>query len=226
MSLTLIIGNKNYSSWSLRPWIAMKVAGISFDEHVVPLYEPGSREEILRHSPAGQVPILIDGVATIWETIAILEHLAERYPAAHLWPEDTAIRAHARSIAAEMHAGFQALRKACPMNMWLPPKQRPIPEEATENVRRINAIWFDCLARYGGPFLFGAGFGAADAMYAPIVARFNSYGILESPKCHRYMDAVMALTPWQEWTDAALKEKWVMRDNEPDWPLVRGKKVG
>ena len=226
MPLTLIIGNKNYSSWSFRPWIALKAAGIPFKEHLIPLYEPGSREEILRHSPAGKVPVLIDGVATVWESIAILDYLAERYPAAHLWPDDAATRAHARSIAAEMHAGFQPLRKACPMNMWLPPKQRTIPDDAAENVRRINAIWFDCLSRYGGPFLFGAGFGAADAMYAPIVARFNSYGILVSPKCHRYMDAVMALPAWQEWTDAALKEKWIMRGNEPDWPLVRGKKVG
>jgi glutathione S-transferase len=224
MPLTLVIGNKNYSSWSFRPWIAMKAAGILFEERVIPLYEPGSREQVLRYSPAGKVPILLDGDTAIWETTAILEYVAERFPKAELWPRETSARAHARSVAAEMHAGFQALRKACPMNMWLPPKARPQAEEVIENVRRINAIWWDCLQRYGGPFLFGA-FGAADAMYAPVVSRFHSYGILVSPKCHAYMDAVMALPAWREWEDAAMKEPWVMRNNEPDWPLVRGVKV-
>src|SRR3974377_1910869 len=124
MSLTLVIGNKNYSSWSFRPWIAMKVAGIPFEERVIPLYEAGSREEILRYSSTGKVPVLLDGENAIWETIAILEYLAERFPKAELWPREAYARAHARAVAAEMHAGFQALRKACPMNMWLPPKQR------------------------------------------------------------------------------------------------------
>jgi len=224
MSLTLVIGNKNYSSWSFRPWIAMKVADIPFEERVIPLYEPGSREEILRYSSAGKVPVLLDGENAIWETIAILEYLAERFPKAELWPREAYARAHARAVAAEMHAGFQALRKACPMNMWLPRKQRPQNEEVIENVRRIGAIWWDCLQRYGGPFLFGA-FGAADAMYAPVVSRLHTYGILVAPKCHAYMDAVMALPAWHEWCDAALKETWIMRHNEPDWPLVRGAKV-
>jgi len=224
MSLTLVIGNKNYSSWSFRPWIAMKVAGIPFEERVISLYEPGSREEILRYSSAGKVPVLLDGENAIWETIAILEYLAERFPKAELWPREAYARAHARAVAAEMHAGFQALRKACPMNMWLPRKQRPQNEEVIENVRRIGAIWWDCLQRYGGPFLFGA-FGAADAMYAPVVSRLHTYGILVAPKCHAYMDAVMALPAWHEWCDAALKETWIMRHNEPDWPLVRGAKV-
>ena len=224
MSLTLVIGNKNYSSWSFRPWIAMKVADIPFEERVIPLYEPGSREEILRYSSAGKVPVLLDGENAIWETIAILEYLAERFPKAELWPREAYARAHARAVAAEMHAGFQALRKACPMNMWLPRKQRPQNEEVIENVRRIGAIWWDCLQRYGGPFLFGA-FGAADAMYAPVVSRLHTYGIPVAPKCHAYMDAVMALPAWHEWCDAALKETWIMRHNEPDWPLVRGAKV-
>jgi len=224
MSLTLVIGNKNYSSWSFRPWIAMKVAGIPFEERVIPLYEPGSREEILRYSSAGKVPVLLNGDNAIWETIAILEYLAELFPKAEMWPREAYARAHARAVTAEMHAGFQALRKACPMNMWLPRKQRPQNEEVIENVRRIGAIWWDCLQRYGGPFLFGA-FGAADAMYAPVVSRLHTYGILVAPKCHAYMDAVMALPAWHEWCDAALKETWIMRHNEPDWPLVRGAKV-
>jgi glutathione S-transferase len=224
MPLKLVIGNKNYSSWSLRPWIAMKVAGIPFAEELIPLYESGSRERVLQVSPAGKVPILIDGNSAIWESIAILEHLAEHFPKASLWPSDAQARGHARSVAAEMHAGFQALRRACPMNMWLPPKQRPQSGEVMENVHRVNAIWRDCLARYGGPFLFGQ-FGAADAMYAPVVSRFHTYGILVSPKSHAYMDAVMALPAWREWYGAALKEKWIMRHNEPDWPLVRGVKI-
>ncbi len=225
MALTLVIGNKNYSSWSLRPWIAMKVAGIDFAEIVIPLYEPGSREAVLKHSPAGKVPVLIDGEQHVWETLAILEHLAEKFPAARLWPADARARSHARVVAAEMHAGFMALRKACPMNLWLPPKPRPQSAEVMADVARIEAIWRDCRARFGGqhggPFLFG-GFGAADAMYAPVVARLHHYGIPVGEDAGGYMEEVMALPAWTEWRDAALKEPWIMRHNEPDWPLARG----
>jgi len=223
MSLTLIIGNKNYSSWSLRPWIAMKVAGLAFDEKVIPLYEPGSREQVLKYSPAGKVPVLIDGEVAIWESLAILEYLAEKFPQAGLCPADAHARAHARAVAHEMHGGFQALRKNCPMNLWLPVKRRPVPDDAMDNVRRIDALWSDCRARFGqgGAFLFGA-FGAADAMYAPVVARLHSYGIEVSATSRAYMDAVMALPAWAAWREAALKEPWVMQGNEPDWPLVRG----
>ena len=223
MTLKLIIGNKNYSSWSLRPWIAMKLAGIEFDERVIPLYEPGSREQVLKFSPAGKVPVLIDGDMPIWESLAILEHLAEKFPQAGLWPADARTRSHARVVANEMHGGFMPLRRNCPMNIWLPPKQRPQPDEVIDNVRRIDALWSDCRARFGqnGPFLFGA-FGAADAMYAPVVSRLHSYGLEVGPVSRAYMDAVMALPAWGEWREAALKEPWVMKANEPDWPLVRG----
>jgi glutathione S-transferase len=227
MSLTLVIGNKNYSSWSLRPWIAMKAAGISFKEIVIPLYEFGSPEEILKYSPAGKVPILIDGDETVWDSLAILEHLAERFPGANLWPADPRARSLARVVSAEMHAGFQALRQHCTMNLWLPPKPRPQPDEVLANVRRIDALWSDCRSRFGqkaefgGPFLFG-NFGNADAMYVPVVARFHSYGLAVSATARTYMDAVMALPAWREWVDAAMKEPWIMRHNEPDWPLVRG----
>ena len=226
MSLTLVIGNKNYSSWSLRPWIAMKVAGIPFEEILIPLYEPGSRERMLEYSPAGKVPILIDGDEHIWESLAILEHLAERFPEAKLWPADRRARSHARAIASEMHGGFQPLRQNCTMNLWLPVKARPQPPEVLANVARIEAMWADCRARFGrgGPFLFGA-FGAADAMYAPVVARFNTYGLPVSAETRAYMDAVMALPAWREWHDAAMQETWIMQHNEPDWPLVRGKPV-
>jgi len=227
MSLTLVIGNKNYSSWSLRPWIAMKVAGIPFEEIQIPLYEPGSRERMLEYSPAGKVPILIDGDEHVWESLAILEHLAERFPEARLWPSDRRARSHARAIASEMHGGFQPLRQNCTMNMWLPVKARPQPPEVLANVARIEQMWADCRARFGqsGPFLFGA-FGAADAMYAPVVARFNTYGLPVSAKTRAYMDAVMGLPAWREWYDAAMQETWIMQHNEPDWPLVRGKPVG
>jgi glutathione S-transferase len=223
MALKLIIGNKNYSSWSLRPWIAMKMAGIAFDEQVIPLYEPGSREQILKYSPAGKVPVLIDGETHIWESLAILEYLAEKFPKAGLWPAGPEARGQARAVASEMHAGFQALRKNCPMNLWLPVKKRPQPDDVMDNVRRIDALWSDCRSRFGrgGPFLFGP-FGAADAMYAPVASRLHTYGIAVSAVSRTYIDAILALPAFTEWRAAGLKETWVMQGNEPDWPLVRG----
>jgi glutathione S-transferase len=227
MSLTLVIGNKNYSSWSLRPWIAMKAAGIAFKEVLIPLYLPGSAEQILKYSPAGKVPILIDGDELVWESLAILEHLADRFPEAKLWPADRRARSHARAVSSEMHAGFQPLRQHCTMNLWLPPQARPATHtpEVLANVARIETIWADCRKRFGdgGPFLFGASFGNADAMYAPVVARFHNYGLPVSAGTRAYMDAVMALPAWRAWYDAAMQETWVMQHNEPDWPLVRGK---
>ncbi|HET7848008.1 MAG TPA: glutathione S-transferase family protein [Pseudolabrys sp.] len=222
MALKLIIGNKNYSSWSLRPWIAMKLAGIPFAEEVIPLYEPGSRERILQYSPGGKVPVLLDGEARIWESLAILEYLAEQFPDARLWPADKTARAHARTVSHEMHAGFAPLRRNCPMNMWAPPGKREKPPEVYEDARRIDALWTECRERFGkgGPFLFGA-FTAADAMYAPVVSRFHTYAIDVGASSRAYMEAVMALPAWSEWRTAALKEPWVMQGNEPDWPIVR-----
>lgn len=220
MALTLILGNKNYSSWSLRPWIAMKVAGIPFEEVVIALYEGDWKQQIEKYSPAGKVPVLIDGDVAVWETLAILEHLAEKFPQAELWPKDAAARSHARVISAEMHAGFAPLRQNCPMNMWLPPKPRRQNDEVMGNVRRIEEIWRECLTRWRGPFLFGK-FGAADAMYAPVVARFHNYGLPVSELSRSYMDRVRALAAWKEWREASLKEPWVMAHNEPDWPNVQ-----
>jgi len=227
MSLTLVIGNKNYSSWSMRPWIAMKAAGIAFDEVLIPLYGEGSAEAILKYSPAGKVPILHDGDVAIWDSLSILEYLAEKFPDAGLWPKDTAARALARSVSAEMHSGFQPLRQHCTMNLWLPPKPRPMPQEVYDNMKRIETIWADCRARYGkgGPFLFGERFGNADAMYAPVVARFHNYGLPVGQATLAYMDAVRATPAWKEWEEAGLKETWVLQHNEPDWPFVRGIKV-
>jgi glutathione S-transferase len=214
--LHLIIGNKNYSSWSMRPWIAMKAAGIAFKETLFPLYLPGSREQVLKYSPAGKVPVLIDGDILIWESLAILEYLAEKFPDAKLWPHDPGARANARAIAAEMHAGFGPLRRHCPMNMHRDPKKPfTLIPEVEENIKRIDEMWNDARTRFGkgGPFLFGT-FGAADAMYAPVVSRFASYAIKVSPVSRAYMDAVMALPAWKEWETAGRAETWIMEGNE------------
>ena len=221
MALTLVIGNKNYSSWSFRPWIAMKVAGIAFDEVVISLNAPDFKPRLAKISGTGKVPALVDGDVQLWESLAILEYLAERFPAARLWPADSAARAHARVVASEMHSGFVPLRRACPMNMWRPVKRRELDPEALANVRRIDSLWTDCHTRFGagGPFLFGA-FGAADAMYAPMVSRFHTYDLDVGPASRAYMAAVMALPAWVAWRAAALTEPWVLPEDEVDWPTV------
>ena len=221
MALTLLIGNKNYSSWSLRPWIAMKVAGIPFSETLVPLDTAEFKSRVGAVSGSGKVPVLIDGDVHVWESLAILEYLAEKFPAAVLWPADAAARAHARAIAAEMHAGFLPLRRHCPMNFWRPVSKRDLTPEAAVDVRRIDAIWSECRERFGrgGQFLFGK-FGAADAMYGPVVSRFHTYGVDVSATSRAYMEAVMALPAWREWDSAARKEEWVLAKDEVDWPTV------
>jgi glutathione S-transferase len=209
--MKLVIGNRNYSSWSLRPWIAMKTIGLSFDEVVIPMNQPNTRAEMLRHSPTGLVPTLIDGGVTIFETIAILEYLNDKHPEAGLWPKDIGVRAHARAISAEMHAGFAALRRDCPMNIRRAVKKHIVSPEAAQNVERIDALWSDARKRFGkgGPFLFG-GFSNADAMYAPIVNRLHVYDLPRSKTAQAYMEAMMALPAWQEWEAASRKETWVI----------------
>jgi glutathione S-transferase len=219
MALHLIIGNKNYSSWSFRPWIAMKASGIAFEETVISLEAKDFKSRVTALSGAGRVPVLLDGDVRVWETIAILEYLAEKFPAARLWPETIAARAHARAVAAEMHSGFQPLRRQLPMNMWRPVKARALDAEAAANVTRIDTIFSECLAKSGGPFLFGA-FGAADAMFAPVVARFHTYAVEVSAPARSYMNEVMALPAWREWRAAALREPWVLSHDEVDWPDV------
>src|SRR5215831_17495940 len=223
MALKLIIGNKNYSSWSMRPWIAMKVANIPFEETVISLNAPDFKRVVGSVSGTGKVPVLIDGDCHIWESLAILEYLAEKCPDAKLWPSEANARAHARVVATEMHCGFQALRKNCPMNFWLPVKSRPQPGDVMDNVRRIETLWSDCRKRFGqgGPFLFGA-FTAADAMYAPVVSRLHTYGVEVNSVPRAYMDTIMALPAWSEWRAAALKETCILKEDEPEWPLVRG----
>jgi glutathione S-transferase len=217
--MLLIIGNKNYSSWSFRPWIAMKAVGIAFEERVISLNDPEFKRAIAPVSQNGKVPALDDDGVHVWESLAILEYLAEKFPHAGLWPADTRARAHARAVAAEMHGGFAALRGECPMNFWRPVKRRELSADALADVARIDAMWSECRVRYGGPFLFGA-FGAADAMYAPVVSRFHTYAVAVGERSRAYMDAIMALPAWREWKEAALKEPWILPYDEPDWPTV------
>jgi glutathione S-transferase len=221
MTLSLIIGNKNYSSWSFRPWIAMKAAGIAFEETVISLDAPDFKARVNKLSGTGKVPAIADGAIHVYESLAILEYLAETFPGAGLWPADAGARAHARAIASEMHAGFVPLRRHCPMNFWRPVKKRELTAEVAANVQRIDAMWTECRTRFGagGPFLFGA-FGAADAMYAPVVSRFHTYDVAVSAPARAYMEAVMALPAWREWREAALVEPWVLAEDEVDWPTV------
>jgi len=220
--LHLIIANKNYSSWSFRPWLAMKVAGIAFEETLISLEAPDFKSRLLSLSGAGKVPVLIDGDIRVWESLAILEYLAEKFPAAGLWPQDPAARAHARAIASEMHAGFQPLRRQLPMNVWRPVIPRALETDAKADVARIGSIWSECRSRFGGagPFLYGS-FGAADAMYAPVVCRFHTYAVDVNATARAYMRAFMALPAWSEWRAAALREPWVLPHDEVDWPEVK-----
>ena len=201
----------------------MQVAGIPFDEEVISLDAKDFKPRVTKVSGTGKVPALADGDGhvVIWESLAILEYLAEKFPNARLWPADPAARAHARAVAAEMHAGFVPLRRLLPMNMWRPVQKRELTPDVQPNVRRIEAMWTDCRTRYGagGAFLFGA-FGAADAMYAPVVSRFHTYSVEVNAVARAYMDAVMALPAWGEWRAAALEEPWVLPEDEVDWPTV------
>jgi len=221
--MKLVIGNKNYSSWSFRPWIAMTALGIPFEEILIPfgtpLGNPDFKARLAAYTPAGLLPVLIDGDTHVWETLAIMEYLAEKFPEKQLWPADRQARAHARAISSEMHAGFSALRGECPMNIRRPVCARALSDAAQANVKRIEEIWSKARATYGGPFLFGR-FGAADAMYGPVVARLNTYGIKVGRDARAYMETVMALPAWGEWRKAALAESWIVPEDEADWPTV------
>lgn len=218
MTLALVIGNKNYSSWSMRPWLALKASGIAFEERFIPLYtNQADKQRILDITPAGKVPALIDGEVTIWDSLAIIEYVAERFPEAGLWPETPASRAHARSISAEMHSGFSALRRECGMNLHRPIRAKPLSDNARADIARIQELWTNCRQRAAkaGPFLFGT-FGAADAMYAPIIHRFRTYAIDVSPPVREYMDAMMALPAFRQWTEEGLAETLVIEKFEID----------
>jgi len=213
MALTLVIGNKNYSSWSLRPWLAMKVAGVAFDELRVPLGQPDTKANILRHSPSGRVPCLLDsgaaGTLTVWDSLAICEYVNETYAGGRLWPAERVARARARSAAAEMHAGFAPLRTHMSMDIRARRFERGAAalarEDVAADVARIRALWFDALAESGGPFLFGE-FSTADAFFAPVVMRFVTYGVELAPGLAAYRDRIVGLAPMQQWIDDAAAE--------------------
>lgn len=214
--MKLVIGNKNYSSWSLRPWLLMRHAGIPFEEVQLRLFTEGFAAEIARYSPGGKVPALIDGDVTVWDSLSIAEYLAERFPGKQLWPADPAARAYARSICAEMHAGFANLRNNLPMNVTAVLPGRGWNVAVQRDVARIGAIWSDLRARHGakGPFLFGA-FTVADAFFAPVVSRFATYGIHLPDAAKAYADFILALPAMQEWIAAAREERDFLADDEP-----------
>lgn len=209
----LVIGNKNYSSWSFRPWLVLKQMGVDFDEIRIPLFRQGYQDEIRRHSPAGKVPIYKEGGLVVWDSLAICEYLAEKDRS--LWPADPAARAHARSISAEMHSGFAALRSALPMNCRARGRRVELDERVRRDVARIQQIWCACRECYGasGPWLFGA-FSIADAMYAPVVSRFLTYGVDCDPVCRRYMEAVLANAHVKQWFADAAQEAEVIEEEE------------
>lgn len=216
MALKLVIGNKNYSSWSMRPWLAMRANDIAFEEICIPLYTGAAdKQRILDVTRSGKVPALIDGDVTVWDSLAIIEYVAELFPQKRLWPADKIGRAQARSISAEMHSSFVALRSECGMNLHRPIGAVKLSADARANIARIQEIWSDCRERYGksGAFLFGA-FGAADAMFAPVIHRFRTYAIPVTPPVRDYMDAMMALPAFQEWTRAGLAEPHVIEKFE------------
>jgi glutathione S-transferase len=217
MTLKLVVGNKNYSSWSMRPWLALRASNIAFEEIFIPLYtdDKADKDGILSFTRSGKVPCLIDGDVTVWDSLSIIEYIAERFPEAKLWPRDRAARAHARSVSAEMHSGFVPLRSECGMNLHRPIGAVELSMDARADVARIEQIWNECRARHSklGPFLFGA-FGAADAMFAPVVHRFRTYAIDVGPSAKAYMETMMALPAFAEWSKAGLAETLVIKKFE------------
>lgn len=209
--MKLIIGNKCYSSWSFRPWIAMMAAGVSFDEEVVPLDTPEFAARMAELDVAGRVPLLIDDGVKVWDSLAIIEYVADKFPGAGLWPADPAKRAVARSVSAEMHSGFNAVRGALPMNFGKRYARRDRGAGVAADVARISRVWSDA----EGPFLFGE-FCAADAMYAPVVSRFITYDVAVSDAARAYMGAVAAHPAYKAWEAGGLEESWIVDADEVD----------
>jgi len=211
--LQLFIGNKNYSSWSFRPWIALTQKDIAFRETLVPFDFENGNPDFAAFSPSRKVPVLKDGDLTVWDSLAILEYVAELYPEAGLWPEKSADRARARAVSAEMHSGFADLRGACPMNMRNRSGLSDFSAGVKADVARIVDIWQDCLDRSGGPFLFGD-FTIADAMYAPVVSRFTTYPLTTAAVADAYRVTLTGTSAWQAWEAEAVKEPWQVSLNE------------
>jgi glutathione S-transferase len=217
----LYIANKLYSSWSLRPWLLMTALDIPFDETVIPMYFPDSKARMLDVSPTGKMPCLVDGDVKIWESLAIMEYLHERLPGKGVWPTDAKARAHARAAANEMHAGFQALRSTCPMNLGKRFAPRDLGSDVADNVRRLEGLWSGARLRFGagGPYLYGA-FSATDAMFAPVVTRLDTYKIAVSSETRRYMDVILAHPAFVTWRTEALAEPWTIDHYEEGWTAV------
>ncbi|WP_412050313.1 glutathione S-transferase family protein [Hoeflea sp. Naph1] len=209
----LYIGNKNYSSWSFRPWIGMRVAGIAFEERLVPFDMGNGNPAFRKFSPTGKVPVLIDEGITIWESLAILDHAARTNPASGLWPDDNSRRSRAMAISLEMISSFSALRSACPMNMRRPRAAIATTAAINADAARIQTLWDECLAEFGGPFLLGK-FSIADAMYAPVVNRLDAYGFETTQASAGYMTRMKALPAWQEWEAASRAEPWIVEEDE------------
>ncbi len=211
---TLIIGNKNYSSWSLRGWLALTMAGIEFEEKLIPLFQDDHAER-MAELPAGKVPVLIDGDLAVWESLAICEYVAETKPDAKMWPVDPARRSHARSVSAEMAASFFGLRGEFPMNCRKRIGGVTPSDAAQKDIARVQEIWSDCREKYAddGPYLFGP-FSNADIMFAPVVLRFETYGILVNKACRDYMKSIIALPAIRQWKAAGAEEPWVIADDE------------
>jgi glutathione S-transferase len=228
----LYLANKLYSSWSMRPWLLMTALGIPFEETVIPMYQPDSKARMLDVSPTGKMPCLVvperlshDGrPVRVWESLAIMEYLHEAFPDKGVWPADAAARAHARAAASEMHAGFVALRQACPMNLGKRFAAKDLGSDVADNLRRLEGLWSEARVRFGhaannGPFLYGA-FCATDAMFAPVVTRLDTYQVRVSPEARRYMDAVLAHPAFVKWREAALAEPWSVAHYEEGWTPV------
>lgn len=211
--LVLYIGNRNYSSWSMRPWMALEGCGIAFEDVLVPFDFDNGNPRFREISPTGRVPVLQHGDVRVWESLAIIEYVAELFPQAGLWPVDRRSRAVARSVSMEMLSGFTALRGACPMNMRRPIRAIAVPEGVAANVARIETIWRECRAVSGGPFLFGA-FSAADAMFAPVVNRFETYDLVAAADTLEYMHVIKSHPAFVKWHDLACAEPWIVKEDE------------
>ncbi|MBN9334110.1 glutathione S-transferase family protein [Devosia sp.] len=218
--MKLLIGNRNYSSWSLRPWLVLRHFDLPFEDEVLMLSGEGWREALAARSPTGKVPVLIDDDIVVHETLAIIEYLADKYPEKQIWPADRRDRALARSAASEMHAGFTALRGAAPMNLRASHPGKVDLDAVRADLHRIEQLWGEFLARSGGPFLFGE-FTAADAMFAPVATRIRTYALPTSDTASAYIEAIYGLPAFQNWLTQALREPWVVDDDEID--VIQGR---
>ncbi|SMQ64362.1 glutathione S-transferase [Devosia lucknowensis] len=218
--MKLLIGNRNYSTWSLRPWLVLRHFEIPFEDEVLQLSGPGWRDTLARRSPTGKVPVLLDGDLAVPETLAIIEYLADLFPDKAIWPKDIKDRARARAAASEMHAGFSSLRSHAPMNLRASHPGKVDLDAISRDLHRVETLWGELLVRSGGPYLFGH-FTAADAMYAPLATRLRTYDLPVSDVAARYVEAIYALPAFQDWLNQALQEPWVVDDDEID--VIQGR---